>query len=357
MAKYRIAVIPGDGIGNEVVPEAVRVLDAAGELAGDYRLRYESFPWGCEYYLRHGAMMAKDALDVLRGFDAILFGAVGFPNVPDHVSLRGLRLPICQGFEQYVCYRPSVLLPGVRTPLAGKRPGDIDFVVVRENTEGEYAGAGGRAHRGLPNEVAVETAIFSRAGVERVVRYAFALAESRRKKLVSATKSNAQQHAMTLWDDVVDAVSREFPDVATERVLIDALAARFVLAPETLDVVVGSNLFGDILTDLGAALCGSMGLAPSGNINPERQYPSMFEPVHGSAPDIVGKGIANPIAQLASGAMMLEFLGEKPAAARIDAAIRAVLAEGRSLTPDLGGSARTSELTGAVLDELRSGAS
>jgi tartrate dehydrogenase/decarboxylase / D-malate dehydrogenase len=354
---YRIAVIPGDGIGNEVVPEAARVLDAAGELTGDYRLRYESFPWGCEYYLRHGAMMAKDALDVLRGFDAILFGAVGFPSVPDHVSLRGLRLPICQGFEQYVCYRPSVLLPGVRTPLAGKRPGEIDFVVVRENTEGEYAGAGGRAHRGLPNEVAVETAIFSRGGVERVVRYAFVLAQSRRKKLVSATKSNAQQHSMTLWDEVVDAVSREFPDVAQERVLIDALAARFVLAPETLDVVVGSNLFGDILTDLGAALCGSMGLAPSGNINPERQYPSMFEPVHGSAPDIVGKGIANPIAQMASGAMMLEFLGEKPAAARIDAAIRAVLAEGRVLTPDLGGSARTSELTAAVLDALRPGAS
>ena len=356
MRDYRIAVIPGDGIGNEVVPEAIRVLDAAGEITGAYRLRYEHFPWGCEYYLEHGAMMAERGLETLRGFDAIFFGAVGFPSVPDHVSLRGLRLPICQGFEQYVCYRPSLLLPGVLSPLAGKRPGDVDFVVVRENTEGEYAGAGGRSHVGLPIEVAVETAVFTRSGVERVVRYAFELAQRRRKRLVSATKSNAQRYAMTLWDEVSEAVGREFPDVALERVLIDALAARFVLAPESLDVVVASNLFGDILTDLGAAICGSMGLAPSGNINPEREYPSMFEPVHGSAPDIVGKGIANPIAQIASGAMMLEFLGEKAAALRIDAAVRAVLAERRALTPDLGGSASTSELSGAVLAQMRSAA-
>jgi tartrate dehydrogenase/decarboxylase/D-malate dehydrogenase len=354
---YWIAVIPGDGIGNEVVPEALHVLDAAGRLSGDYRLRYESFPWGCEYYLKHGAMMASDALEVLHGFDAILFGAVGFPSVPDHVSLRGLRLPICQAFEQYVCYRPSVLLPGVRSPLAGRQPGEIDFVVVRENTEGEYAGAGGRCHRGLPSEVAVETAVFTRDGIERVVRYAFTLAQARGRRLVSATKSNAQQYAMTLWDEVAEAVGREFPDVTLERVLIDALAARFVLAPDTLDVVVASNLFGDILTDLGAALCGSMGLAPSGNINPERQHPSMFEPVHGSAPDIVGKGIANPIAQIASGALMLDFLGETAAAARIDAAIRAALVEGRALTPDLGGSARTPEVTAAVLEALRTGVS
>jgi tartrate dehydrogenase/decarboxylase / D-malate dehydrogenase len=354
MRDYRIAVIPGDGIGNEVVPEAIRVLDAACELTASCRLRYEHFPWGCEYYLKHGAMMAADGLETLRRFDAILFGAVGFPNVPDHVSLRGLRLPICQGFEQYVCYRPSVLLPGVKGPLAGRRPGEIDFVVVRENTEGEYAGAGGRSHRGLPIEVAVETAIFTRKGVERVVRYAFQLARSRRHRLVSATKSNAQQHAMTLWDEVVEAVSRDFADVATERVLIDALAARFVLAPESLDVVVASNLFGDILTDLGAAICGSMGLAPSGNINPEREYPSMFEPVHGSAPDIVGKGIANPVAQIASGAMMLEFLGEAKAAELVSGAVRGVLGEGRALTPDLGGSARTSEVTDAVLAHMRS---
>ena len=354
MREHRIAVIPGDGIGNEVVPEAVRVLDAAGEITGAFRLRYESFPWGCEYYLKHGAMMAAGALETLRGFDAIFFGAVGFPSVPDHVSLRGLRLPICQGFEQYVCYRPSLLLAGVPSPLAGKRPGEIDFVVVRENTEGEYAGAGGRSHRGLPIEVAVETAVFTRRGIERVVRYAFALARKRRRKLVSATKSNAQRHAMTLWDEVAEAVGRDFPDVALERVLIDALAARFVLAPESLDVVVASNLFGDILTDLGAALCGSMGLAPSGNINPEREYPSMFEPVHGSAPDIVGKGIANPVAQIASGAMMLEFLGEKAAAALVTHAIQSVLAEGQALTPDLGGSARTSQVTEAVLTRMRS---
>jgi tartrate dehydrogenase/decarboxylase/D-malate dehydrogenase len=346
--KLKIAVIPGDGIGNEVVPEAIRVLDAAGEITGSCRLRYEHFPWGCEYYLKHGAMMAADGLETLRRFDAIFFGAVGFPNVPDHVSLRGLRLPICQGFEQYVCYRPSVLLPGVKGPLAGRRPGEIDFVVVRENTEGEYAGAGGRSHRGLPIEVAVETAIFTRKGVERVVRYAFQLARSRRHRLVSATKSNAQQHAMTLWDEVVEEVGRDFADIATERVLIDALAARFVLAPESLDVVVASNLFGDILTDLGAAICGSMGLAPSGNINPERDYPSMFEPVHGSAPDIVGKGIANPVAQIASGAMMLEFLGETKAAELVSGAVRGVLGEGRALTPDLGGSATMADATAAL---------
>jgi tartrate dehydrogenase/decarboxylase / D-malate dehydrogenase len=356
MRDYTIAVIPGDGIGNEVVPEAVRVLDAAGDVTGSYELKYEQFPWGCEYYLKHGEMMARDGLDLLRPFDAIFFGAVGFPTVPDHVSLRGLRLPICQGFEQYVCYRPSVLLPGVRSPLAGKRPGDIDFVVIRENTEGEYSGAGGRSHQGLPIEVAVQTAVFTRVGVGRVVRYAFQLARRRRRKLVSATKSNAQPHAMTLWDEVAEAVSREFPDVAMERVLIDALAARFVLAPESLDVVVASNLFGDILTDLGAAICGSMGLAPSGNINPEREYPSMFEPVHGSAPDIVGKGIANPIAQIESGAMMMEHLGEKAAAGLIVGAVRAVLAEGRALTPDLGGTARTSEVIEAVLAKVRAAA-
>src|SRR5512143_2862115 len=354
MRGYAIALIPGDGIGEEVAPEGVTVLNAAAELTASFRMHFEVFPWGCRYYLETGRMMADDALKVLKPFDAIYFGAVGFPTVPDHVSLRGLRLPICQGFEQYVCYRPSVLLPGVRSPLAGKAPGDVDFVVVRENTEGEYAGAGGRSHQGLPIEVAVQTAVFTRVGTERVVRYAFDLARRRRRKLVSATKSNAQQHALTLWDEVAEAVSREFPDVAMERVLIDALAARFVLAPESLDVVVASNLFGDILTDLGAAICGSMGLAPSGNINPERQYPSMFEPVHGSAPDIVGKGIANPVGQILSGAMMLEFLGEKAAADLVTAAVRTVLGEGRTLTPDLGGTARTTQVTEAVLARMRS---
>jgi tartrate dehydrogenase/decarboxylase / D-malate dehydrogenase len=355
MRDYHIAVIPGDGIGKEVAPEGVRVLDAAAQASGGFRLRYDYFPWGCEFYLKNGVMMAKDGLDILRSFDAIYFGAVGFPTVPDHVSLRGLRLPICQGFEQYVCYRPSELIPGVKTPLAGKQVGDIDFVVIRENTEGEYAGAGGRGHRGLPIEVVVETSIFTRVGVERVIRYSFELARKRRKHLVSATKSNAQQHSMTFWDEVFEQVAKEFPDVKTERMLIDALSARFVLRPESLDVVVASNLFGDILTDLGAAICGSMGLAPSGNINPERNYPSMFEPVHGSAPDIFGKGIANPIGMIWCGAMMLDFIGEKESAKLIDSAIKAVTGEGRVLTPDLGGHAKTTQVTDEIIAKVNTG--
>ncbi len=352
MRDYKIAVIPGDGIGEEVTPEGIRVLDAASERLGGFRLEYEYFPWGCRYYVETGRMMPPDGLQTLRSFDAIYFGAVGFPSVPDHVSLRGLRLPICQGFEQYVCYRPSRILPGVKSPLAGKQAGDVDLVVIRENTEGEYAGAGGRAHAGLPIEVAVETAVFSRLGIERVARYAYRLAAGRRKHLVSATKSNAQQHTLTLWDQIVEEVGHEFPDVRTERVLVDALAARFVLKPESLDVIVASNLFGDILTDLGAAICGSLGIAPSGNINPERQYPSMFEPVHGSAPDIVGKGIANPIAMIWCGAMMLDFIGEAEAGRLIESAIQSVTAEGSVLTPDLGGEATTRTVTDAIVDEL-----
>ncbi|MBI5652833.1 MAG: tartrate dehydrogenase [Chloroflexi bacterium] len=356
MKDYTIAVIPGDGIGEEVAPEGVKVLNAAADITGAFRLQYEDLPYGCNYYLKTGKMMADDGLKILKSFDAIYFGAVGFPTVPDHISLRGLRLPICQGLEQYVCYRPSLLLPGVKTPLAGKKVGEIDFVVIRENTEGEYAGAGGRSHRGLPIEVAVETSVFTRVGVERVVRYAFNLARARRKKLVSATKSNAQQHSLTFWDEIVEAVGKEFSDVQIERVLIDALAARFVLRPESLDVVVASNLFGDILTDLGAAICGSMGIAPSGNINPERAYPSMFEPLHGSAPDIVGKGIANPIAMIWCGAMMLDFIGQKPAAQMIERAITAVTRAGRVLTPDLGGTAKTMEVTNAIIAEMRASA-
>jgi len=352
MKTYRVALIPGDGIGQEVAPQGVRVLDAVAEAAGSFRLDYESFPWGCAYYLQHGRMIAEDALQTLKGFDAIYFGAVGFPSVPDHISLRGLRLPICQGFDQYVCLRPALLLPGVKSPLSGKKAGDIDFVVVRENTEGEYAGAGGRSHRGLPEDVAVETSVFTRKGIERVVRYAFRLAQSRRKRLVSATKSNAQLHSMTFWDEVVEAVAPEFPDVSIERVLIDALAARFVMRPESLDVVVASNLFGDILTDLGAAVVGGMGLAPSGNIDPERRRPSMFEPVHGSAPDIAGKGVANPIAMIWCGAMMLDFLGERKAATRVLDAIKRVTADGRILTPDLGGRASTLEVADAIIGHL-----
>jgi tartrate dehydrogenase/decarboxylase/D-malate dehydrogenase len=353
MKHHNIAVIPADGIGEEVVPEGVKVLDIAGELTREYKFKYEYFPYGCNYYLKHGKMMADDALKILKPFDAIYFGAVGSPAVPDHISLRGLRLPICQGFEQYICYRPTELLPGVKTPLANIKAGDIDFIVVRENTEGEYTGAGGRAHRGLPIEIAVETSVFSRVGIERVARYAFRLAQGRRKKLVSATKSNAQQHSFTFWDEVVTEVGGEFPDVAAERVLIDALAARFISHPESLDVVVASNLLGDILTDIAAAISGSLGIAPSGNINPERDYPSMFEPVHGSAPDIVGKGIANPIAMIWSGAMMLDFLGHKKAAQLIYSAIKAVTAEGRVLTPDLGGAAKTKDVTHAIIGSMR----
>ncbi|MGC8780128.1 MAG: tartrate dehydrogenase [Anaerolineae bacterium] len=354
MRHYHIAVIPGDGIGQEVMPEGIKVLDAAAEVSAAFRLEYETFAWGCERYLAQGELMPKDGLKILADFNAIYFGAVGWPGVPDHVSLWGLRLPICQGFDQYVNLRPSVLLPGVPGPLRDQQPGDIDFIVVRENTEGEYVGAGGRGHRGLPLEVAVETSIFTRVGVERVMRYAFELARRRpRKRLASATKSNAQRHAMTLWDEVFEAVAAEYPDVTTERVLVDAMAARFVLKPESLDVVVASNLFADILTDLGAAVVGGLGLAPSANLNPERRYPSMFEPVHGSAPDIFGKGIANPIAMIWSGALMLDFLGEHQAADLIVSAIRTTLVAGRVRTPDLGGRATTAQMGDAIATALR----
>jgi tartrate dehydrogenase/decarboxylase/D-malate dehydrogenase len=355
MRAYHLAVIPGDGIGQEVTPQGVRVLDAVSSVTRAFEFRYEYFPWGCQYYLEHGVMMAEDGLKILRDFDAIYFGAVGFPTVPDHISLRGLRLPICQGFEQYVCYRPNVLLPGITSPIANKKPGEVDFVVIRENTEGEYVSAGGRAHKGLPIEIAVETSVFSRTGVERVIRYAYSLAQKRRKQLINATKSNAQQHTLTLWDEIFYEVGREFNEVKTERVLIDSLAARFVLRPESLDVVVASNLFGDILTDLGAAICGSLGLAPSGNLNPEKEYPSMFEPVHGSAPEISGKGIANPIAMIWCGGMMLDFLGEKEAAHLVESAIKTLTGRRRTLTPDLGGRATTSEVADAIIKILRAG--
>ncbi len=354
MQDYHIAVIPGDGIGQEVYPEGLKVLDAAADISGAFRLHYDTFPWGCEYYLEHGQMMATDALKMLEQFDAIYFGAVGFPTVPDHITLHGLRLPICQGFDQYANIRPSLLLPGVQSPLHGKKEGDIDFIVVRENTEGEYIGAGGRAHRGKPIEVAVETAVFSRAGVERAIRFAFELTRSRsRRKLTSVTKSNAQRHTLTLWDEIFEEVSADYPDVTTERVLVDAMAARFVLRPESLDVVVASNLFADILTDLGGAICGSLGIAPSGNLNPERRYPSMFEPIHGSAPDIAGQGIANPIAMIWSGAMMLDFLGHPQTADLIMSAIKTLTSEGRVLSPDLGGQARTIEIGDEIVAQMR----
>jgi len=332
----------------------MRVLEAVTRSAGDVALEADSFPWGCQYYLEHGVMMPADGMETLRRYDAIYFGAVGLPAaVPDHISLWGLILPIRKAFDQYVNMRPVRLLPGIAGHLRTKGAADIDFVVIRENTEGEYAGAGGRVHTGTPHEAAVQTTIFTRMGVERIIRYAFELARTRRKKVTSATKSNAMQHVMVFWDEVFSAVAREYPDVQTEKWHVDALCARFVTHPQTLDVVVGSNLFGDILSDLGGALMGSLGMPASANINPERRFPSMFEPVHGSAPDIMGKGIANPIAAIWAGAMMLDFLGEPAAAQRVRAAVEAVTADGRVLTPDLGGAARTEDVTDAVCARLQ----
>ena len=352
---FRIAVIPGDGIGKEVVPEGLRVLDRlAAASNGQISFTYEHFPWGCEYYLQTGRMMDPDGLAKLAAFDAIYFGAVGWPGVPDHISLWGLRLAICQGFDQYACVRPVRLLPGIVSPLRNATRETIDWVVVRENSEGEYAGVGGRnfAGRGPDREVAVQAALFTAQGCERIIRYAFELARTRkRKKVTSVTKSNAQQYGMTLWDETFARVAAQYPDVETEQFLVDAMAARFVLRPETLEVVVASNLFGDILSDLGSALAGSLGIAASANIYPERRKPSMFEPVHGSAPDIAGKGIANPIAAIWTVALMLEHLGLAEEAAQVMHAIEATTAAG-ILTPDLGGTATTVEVGDAVVARL-----
>jgi len=352
---FRIAVIPGDGIGQEVVPEGLRVLERiAARGNGQLSFNVESFPWGCQHYLQTGRMMDADGLDRLAAFDAIYFGAVGWPEVPDHISLWGLRLAICQGFDQYACVRPVRLLPGVSSPLRNATPETVDWVVVRENSEGEYAGIGGRnlAGRGTGREVAIQAGLFTEAGCERIIRYAFDLARTRkRKKVTSVTKSNAQQYGMTLWDEVFARVATDYPDVETEQWLVDAMAARFVLRPETLEVVVASNLFGDILSDLGSAVAGSLGLAASTNIDPERRHPSMFEPVHGSAPDIAGQGIANPIAAIWTVSLMLDHLGLGEEAARIMRAIEATTAAG-VLTPDLGGTATTREVGDAVLSHL-----
>jgi tartrate dehydrogenase/decarboxylase/D-malate dehydrogenase len=352
---FRIAVVPGDGIGNEVVPEGLRVLDRlAAESAGTLKFEYESFAWGCEYFLKTGRMMDDDGLDRLRDFDAIYFGAVGWPDVPDHISLWGLRLAICQGFDQYACVRPVKLLPGVESPLRNASAETLDWIVVRENSEGEYAGIGGRnlGGRGPGKQVALQSALFTEEGCERIIRYAFELAQTRtRKKVTSVTKSNAQQYGMVLWDETFSRVAAKYPDVETETWLVDAMAARFVLRPETLDIVVGSNLFGDILSDLGSALAGSLGIAASANLDPERRWPSMFEPVHGSAPDIAGQGIANPIAAIWAVSLMLEHLGLTSEAARVMRAIEATTGSG-VLTPDLGGSATTREVGDAVLANL-----
>ena len=352
MPSYRIALIPGDGIGQEVVPAALHVLNHAAEVTGGFTLSTHHFPWSCEHYLRTGSMMDADGLKKLADFDAIFLGAVGFPNVPDHVSLWGLLLPIRQGFDQYINLRPIKLLDGIQGPLRDKTPADIDMLFIRENTEGEYCGHGGRLHRGGPNEVATQTAVFTRRGTERVVRYAFEQARGRRQMLANCTKSNALNYSMVFWDEVVADVHRDYPDVEVTSYLVDALAARMVLRPESLDVVVASNLFGDILTDLGGALQGSLGLPASGNINPEKHHPSMFEPVHGSAPDIAGTGIANPMATIWAGVMMLDHLGEAEAAQLVMAGMQKVAAEGKTLTRDLGGSSTTGEVAVAVADAI-----
>ncbi len=342
---HRIALIPGDGIGVEVLAAAWRVLEAAGRRHG-FTLQGESFPWSCEYYLEHGRMMPEDGIETLRGFDSIFLGAVGWPErVADSVSLHGLLLPIRKAFDLYVNQRPHRLLAGSTGPL---RADKFDILCIRENTEGEYSGAGGRVHVGSPDEVAVETAIFTRRGVERILRYAFGQARGRSGRLASVTKSNAQKHTMVFWDEVTEEVAADFPNVEVRRYHIDAIAARFVTHPESLDVVVASNLFGDILTDLGAAIQGGLGFAASANLHPGGDVPSMFEPVHGSAPDIAGRGLANPIATIWSGAMMLEHLGEAAAARAVLAAIETVTGEGRVATPDQGGTASTDELADAI---------
>ncbi|MBO1078275.1 tartrate dehydrogenase [Roseomonas haemaphysalidis] len=354
MREYNIAAIPADGIGPEVIAAGLQALSVLERRMGTFRLRVQEFPWGSDYYKQHGVMMPADGLDTLKAFDAIYFGAVGAPDVPDHVTLWGLRLPICQGFDQYANVRPTKILPGVTSPLAGVGPGDLDWVIVRENSEGEYAGHGGRAHKGLPEEVATEVAIFTRVGVTRIMRYAFRLAQARpRKFLTVVTKSNAQRFGMVMWDEIAAEVAKEFPDVTWDKMLVDAMTMRMVLKPQSLDTIVATNLHADILSDLAAALAGSLGVAPTGNVDPERRYPSMFEPIHGSAFDIAGKGIANPVATFWTAAQMLEHLGEPDAATRLMAAVERVTAAG-VLTPDLGGRATTREVTEAVCDAIHS---
>jgi len=349
---YRIAVIPGDGIGKEVVPAAIAVLDSVGHKFG-FAFDWEELSWSCETYLQTGRMLPEDGLTRIGDHDAIFLGAVGRPDVPDHVSLWGLLIPIRRTFQQYVNLRPVRLFPGVRSPLADRRPDEIDFVIVRENNEGEYSKIGGRLYAGTDDELAMQTSVFTRRGVDRVLHYAFRLARERpARHLTSATKSNGIIHSMPFWDERVAAVGASYPDVRVDQFHIDILTAHFVQHPDWFDVVVGSNLFGDILSDLGPAIAGSIGIAPSGNLNPEGKFPSMFEPVHGSAPDIAGRGIANPIAQIWSGAMMLGQLGHPAAAAAIVDAFAAVLADGRLLTRDLGGQASTAEMTQAVISAI-----
>ncbi len=351
MSHYQIAVIEGDGIGREVVPEGLRVLEAAGSCYNT-TFFWKHFDWSCQTYLKTGRMMPEDGLDQLRGFDAIYLGAVGNPGVPDHVSLWGLLIPIRRKFQQYVNLRPVRLLHGIASPVKGFPPGNIDFCIVRENNEGEYSEVGGRLNHNTDAEMALQETVFTRRGCDRIMRYAFDLARGRKHHVTSATKSNGIIHTMPFWDERFSAMARDFPDVHADQYHIDILTAHFVRHPDWFDVVVGSNLFGDILSDLGAAVVGSIGLAPSANLNPQREYPSMFEPVHGSAPDIAGKGIANPIAQIWSGAMMLHHLGELKAARAVEKALEAVLARSAVRTPDLGGNASTREVGEAIAQEI-----
>jgi tartrate dehydrogenase/decarboxylase/D-malate dehydrogenase len=354
MHSYKIAVIAGDGIGREVVPEGIKVLDAAAKKF-EFQVQWKHFDWSCETYLKTGAMMPADGLEQLSRFDSIFLGAVGHPAVADHISLWGLLIPIRRHFQQYVNLRPVRLFAGIETPLKNWKPGDIDFCVVRENNEGEYSNIGGRIYQGTEDEIAIQQTVFTRRGVRRILRYAFELARKRRKHLTSATKSNGIIHTMPFWDECFQEMAEEYPDVRTDQYHIDILTAHFVRHPDWFDVVVGSNLFGDILSDLGPAVVGSIGIAPSGNMDPEKRFPSMFEPVHGSAPDIAGKGIANPIGQIWSGAMMLRHLGQENAADAVENAIARALADGKVRTPDIGGKETTVELGAAIASYVSAG--
>lgn len=353
MNKISLAVIPGDGVGIEVVREGLKVLDVIADIHGGLKFEKTEFPWSCKYYLEHGHMMPDDALDILKNFDQIFLGAVGYPGVPDHVSLWGLLIPIRRTFEQYINLRPVKLLKGVDSPLKGYAAGDIDFICVRENSEGEYSSIGGRIHQGTPHEVAIQVNYFSRLALDRTIRYAFELAQkSPRKRLTSATKSNGITFTMPFWDEEFYRIKEEYPDIETNLYHIDALSAYFITRPETFDVVVASNLFADILTDIGGAIMGSIGMAPAANINPEGKYPSMFEPVHGSAPDIAGQGIANPIGQIWTAKMMLDHLGEEELGSKLLEVIEETLVEGIK-TPDLGGTSKTEEVGDAICAKLR----
>jgi tartrate dehydrogenase/decarboxylase/D-malate dehydrogenase len=353
MKTYSIAAIPGDGIGTEVISAGVEVLQALAKREGHFSFKFDHFDWGGEYYKKHGRMMPENGRDLIKKHDAILFGSAGHPDIPDHITLWGLRLAICQPFDQYANVRPTRVLSGITSPLRHVNGGELDWVIVRENSEGEYAGVGGRAHQGSPLEVATDVAMFTRAGVERIMRFAFKLARSRPRKLLTVvTKSNAQRHAMVMWDEVAVAVAKEFPDVTWDKMLVDAMTMRMVMKPQSIDTVVATNLHADILSDLAAALAGSLGIAPTANLNPERAFPSMFEPIHGSAFDIMGKGIANPVGTFWSAVMMLEHLGEGAAASRLMKAIERVTADPRLHTPDLGGKARTADVTAGVIEAI-----